>query len=466
MSILYQNIKLVTYLVILMLPISGQAYSATVGPRFTVSKNHFVDNKYENKDFRLFGATYFYPNTGWAPKFWENFDTKRTETDFHNLKSFGFNAVRVILTYNNFFDEECRIRKKSLDKLGQLLDVANSEGIVVQVVGPEHWGGLPPWVTKEIVGDRKSVDALKCLWRELSLRFGSHPALFAFELKNEPFVAWNDPVLSKRWRDWLVMTYGSPDKIYQVFRETSDGKEGWARVPKTDGSESRRLQEYQLFRENIATEWVFEQVTSIKLSSPNSLITLGFHQGSVPIGLSRAERYSGFNIQLLSRYLDFLDIHVYPLADGIFYYKSEGSFQINLRLVQEILFEVSSLGKPLTLGEFGWFGGGDITLRGQKFSATQQDQSRWGSAVFASSASIASGWFNWPMYDDPSASDVSQLSGLMTKNGTIKIWGKSLSNFAKGSLPENGKVAKSKFLPINWKMCTVFPSDPLCHQYR
>ena len=43
---------------------------------------------------------------------------------------------------------------------------------------------------------------------------------------------------------------------------------------------------------------------------------------------------------------------------------------------------------------------------------------------------LATGWLNWGMYDQPEATDVSALTGLLTADGEMKAWGERFRSLA------------------------------------
>ena len=83
------------------------------------------------------------------------------------------------------------------------------------------------------------------------------------------------------------------------------------------------------------------------------------------------------------------------------------------------------------LEEFGWYGGGHLTIdRGSHPPATEQQQADWDRKAVEVSAGYAVGWLNWGFYDHPQANDVSQLTGLLTADGKVKAWGKEFGRLS------------------------------------
>jgi len=64
--------------------------------------------------------------------------------------------------------------------------------------------------------------------------------------------------------------------------------------------------------------------------------------------------------------------------------------------------------------------------------ATEQDQAEWCAGLIDATRGFAAGWLNWGMYDQPEATDVSALTGLLTADGVMKEWGRTFESLAAG----------------------------------
>src|SRR5208283_4598784 len=88
-------------------------------------------------------------------------------------------------------------------------------------------------------------------------------------------------------------------------------------------------------------------------------------------------------------------------------------------------------GKPAVLAEFGWYGGGKPHFDGGTHpTATEEQQATYCRRAVETSAGFICGWFNWGFYDDPEATDVSELTGLASATGQIKTWGNAFEQLA------------------------------------
>ncbi len=425
-------------------------------PEIHVVKNTTTFTTANGKPFVPFGVTYYRPNSGWAPQVWTQFDPAATRWDFAIMKQMGVNCVRVFLSYHSFYSQPGLLNQDGLQKFDQFLAIAEAAGIYVQPTGPDTWEG---WPTNQPVAieDEDTVRDLAQFWKLFATRYRGRSVIFAYELKNEPSVPWRSDILQKRWNIWLEHKYASAWALTNAWKMTEPLQLGRVAIPPaTNALNSLRLLDYQSFRESIADEWTRRQVAAIKSADPNALVTVGLVQWSVPIALpSSISQYSAFRPSRQARFLDFLEIHFYPLAQGVFDYRSEAAETRNLAYLESLVCAVSRPGKPTLLGEFGWYGGGRPHFDGGGHpAASSEQQARYCRRVIETSAGFVCGWLNWGLYDDPQATDVSELTGLLKVTGKTKLWGADFQKLAREF--EGRKTAQPKLGPrpaLDWNAC-------------
>ena len=392
-------------------------------PKITVAADHrtFVAAR---KPFVPFGVTYYRPGTGWAPQVWKQFDPEATRKDFARMKELGVNCVRVFLTFHSFYQEPGSLQPEGLARFDQFLTLAEEAGIYVHPTGPDHWEGLPNW-SPVTIGDEPTLQALEGFWRLFAARYRGRKVIFAYDLKNEPEVEW-DQSMSARWNDWLKKKYATMEKLRAAWNRTNDIQFGQVTIPgPKEAFKNRELLDFQAFREELADEWTRRQTAAIKSADPDALVTVGLIQWSVPALLPGSPRhYSAFRPERQGKFLDFLEIHFYPFARGAYEYRQEEDELANLACLESIVREVARPGKPVVIAEFGWYGGGKPRFdNGVHPLATEEQQARYCRRLVKTSAGFAVGWLNWGLYDQPEASDCSELTGLLKADGKIKAWG-------------------------------------------
>lgn len=348
------------------------------------------------KPFVPFGVNYYRPDTGWAPQIWKAFDADVTRRDFATMKSLGVNCVRVFLTFGSFFSEPSGLDATGRAKFDQFLAMAEDSGIYVHPTGPDHWEGVPQWAQGDRFADEKLLAAQENFWRLFARRYRGRNVILAYDLLNEPSVGWNPP-------------------------------------------EGADLLAYQRAREDIADEWTRRQVAAIKSEDPLALVTVGLIQWSVPSLLPHVKHYSGFRPSRQAKFLDFMEVHFYPLDSG------PGDFESrNLAYLESVVREVAAPGKPVVVAEFGWNrSGGEV------------QQARWCGRAVELTAGLACGWLNWGLYDVAQARDGSNFCGLLTPDGTKKAWAGEFQRLA-------GSLTIPPARPLNrpaldWDRCLTDP---------
>ena len=123
--------------------------------------------------FQIVGIDYYPRNTPWD-RFWTNYDPAESERDLALMQSLGLNTVRTFVPFAQFGGAHAD--PKMLDKLGDFLDRANAHGLKVLCTLFDF-----------------RTDYRLILWPEsdrhleaLLTRFRDHPAVLAWDMKNEP----------------------------------------------------------------------------------------------------------------------------------------------------------------------------------------------------------------------------------------------------------------------------------------
>lgn len=425
-------------------------------PKIRVAKDgrSFVTAK--GKPFVPMGVTYYRPGTGWAPQVWKQFDLEATRQDFARMKELGINCVRVFISYGSFYSTPGRLEPEGLAKFDQFLSVAEAAGVYVHPTGPDHWEGPPRW-PQSAVEDEEQVQALETFWREFAARYRGRNVIFAYDLRNEPAVGWDSLSLQTRWHGWLKRTYVTGDRLAKAWRtNTAPDIDSIPIPPPKDALLDPALLDFQRCREEAADDWTRRQAAAIKSSDPEALVTVGFIQWSVPALLpGNVRHYAAFRPDRQAKYLDFLEIHFYPLARGAYEYRSEADEVANLAYLESVVREVARPGKPVLLAEFGWYGGGKPRFDGGVHPASTQEQhARYCRRAVETSAGWVVGWLNWGFYDQPEATDCSQFTGLATPDGQIKDWGRAFQRLAQQF---QGKAIAPKPCDapptLNWDAC-------------
>lgn len=432
-------------LLLAMLANGGEPSAAQSPPKIRVdrARHGFVDTT--GKPFVPFGVSYYRPGTGWAPQLWKQFDADATRRDFALLKKQEANVVRVFISYGSLLTEPGQLNPEALAKFDQLLDLADEAGLYVHPTGPDHWEGVPPWLQKlkirDLDGNEAAMRVLDDYWRWFATRYRGRSTIWAYDIKNEPVVAWDTPDLRTQWEDWRK-------RHQQRVVPIPDAK---AKTVSPD------LADYQHFRESIGEQWIARQAKAIHDADPDALVTVGLIQWSVPAQRLKPDQYAAFRPSLIARHLDFMELHFYPLVkdghQGGYQYGGAEAEAANLAVLEAMARECAQPGLPLVIAEFGWYGGG-AAKAGWK-PATEEQQAEWCQHLIETTEPMACGWLNWGMHDNPQSTDVSKLTGLFTADGKEKAWGCTFNELARRFQKHPPVFALPNRPDLPWDLCVA-----------
>jgi hypothetical protein len=199
---------------------------------------------------------------------------------FREMKALGANVVRVHLQFARFMDAPAAPNARALQQLGRLLALAEETGLYLDLtgLGCYHKKDVPAWY--DAMDERARWDAQAAFWAAVSARCAASPAVFCYDLMNEPVV----PGRGKR-TDWLGLPLG--DEYFVQFITLDLGERA---------------------RPDVAAAWVRHLKAAIRRHDQRHLITVGL----VPWSLDRPGLSSGFVPEKIAGDLDFVCVHLYP----------------------------------------------------------------------------------------------------------------------------------------------------------
>ncbi len=330
------------------------------------------------------------------------------------MKTLNINVVRVFISFGSFWNEPGQLDPQGLAKFDQFLDLADEAGLYVHPTGPDGWEGMPAWTSglNMLQPDTqgKELAALERFWRIFAGRYRGRSTIWAYDLRNEPSVPWGGVGMQAAWDAWRK-------------------QHGLALAPIPDekaAAGNPLILDFQHCREHVAGQWVERQSAAIHAVDSDALVSVGLIQWSIPAQPMALRQYSAFRPSAIATYLDFMELHYYPLAAGAYHYESDAAETMNLSVLESMAREAARPGLPLVISEFGWAGGGKFA----GVDCTEAQQAHWCDRAIDITAPLASGWLNWGMYDHPQAGDVSVLTGLLTVDGKEKAWGAAFAKRA------------------------------------
>lgn len=253
--------------------------------------------------------------------------------DFQEMRALGANVVRVHLQFSQFMKDAQTPNAHALSQLQRLLKVAEKLGLHLDLTGLACYREMdvPAWY--DAMDEQARWRAQAVFWRSIARVCRNSPAVFCYDLMNEPVV----PASARKAGDWLV---GQLAGYWYVQAITLDPGER--------------------DRARIARQWIDQLSGAIRLEDKHHLITVGM----LPNSLETPVSGSGFPPSKVAGSLDFISVHVYPESKKL---DSDlgnlRGFEIGKPLIVE---EIFPLGCSITeLGEFidnatppvdGWLG--------------------------------------------------------------------------------------------------------------
>lgn len=292
----------------------------------------FVTAK-EQKPFVPWGFNYDHNREGQLLEDYWNTDWKTIEQDFAEMKQLGANVVRIHIQFGKFMTAPDQPREAALKKLGELLKLAEQTGLYLDLtgLGCYHKQDVPAWYDQ--LSDAERWQAQANFWSAVAKQCASSPAIFCYDLMNEPVVQAG----KKRGTDWLGPAFAGKHFVQRI----------------TLGPDERP-------RPEIAAAWVKMLVEAIRKQDPRHLITVGL----VPWSLERPGLQSGFVPTQIGPHLDFICVHLYPKTGKVDEaLETLKGFDIGKPLVIEETFPLKS--SPQEFEEFllkskqhanGWIG--------------------------------------------------------------------------------------------------------------
>ena len=232
------------------------------------------------KPYRPWGFNYLGRHGELAEETWDA-DWERIETDFREMRRLGANVVRWHLQLATFMKSPTEVDATQLERLRRLLDLARDNGLYLDLTGLSCYRRekVPAWYDDLLEAERWQVQAR--FWEAIAGACAGHPAVFCYDLMNEPVVG----PAQEGYHPWLAGELGGLYFVQRISNELA----GRTNI-------------------EIADAWVEQLTTAIRRHDPDRLITVGvipwaqIFPGAKPI----------FYATDPARHLDFVSVHFYP----------------------------------------------------------------------------------------------------------------------------------------------------------
>lgn len=207
-------------------------------------------------------------------------DWGAVEQDFHEMKSMGANVVRVHLQFGKFMLDPNTLNQQSLDKLARLLRLAEGTGLYLDLTGLACYrkADVPGWY--DTLSESNRWQAQMKFWQGVAAQCADSPAVFCYDLLNEPVVVGE----KRQPNDWYTGALGGLNFL-QLITIDPAGRP----------------------REEIARHWIQLMSGAIRQVDKRHLITVGMLPTAPGLGF-----FSGFVPKADAPLLDYISIHIYP----------------------------------------------------------------------------------------------------------------------------------------------------------
>ncbi len=222
--------------------------------------------------------------------FWDT-DWQTFADDFRKMKALGANVVRVHLQYGKFMAAPASpvpgvprtpvAGARAFQQLSRMLRLAEQTGLYLDITGLACYrpGDTPKWY--DAMDEPQRWAAQSNFWQAVARTCASSPAVFCYDLMNEP-ISPGDKRAPGTWRSGSL--FGDYDFLQFITLDPAGRN-----------------------REDIPVQWIRLMTAAIRSRDTNALITVGLLPWSEAWG-----HLSGFVPEKIAPELDFLSVHIYP----------------------------------------------------------------------------------------------------------------------------------------------------------
>lgn len=201
--------------------------------------------------------------------------------DFREMKNLGANVVRLHLSFGKFMDGPDQPNQKALERMALLVKLAEETGLYLDVTGLGCYrkADIPGWY--DAMSETERWQAQSRFWEALARCCRSSPAIFCYDLMNEPIV----PQAQRPPKDWMAGELAGYSYVQFISLDQAGRP-----------------------RPEIARQWIAQLVSAIRRQDSRHLVTVGL----LPNSLETPVSASGFPPQKIAEKLDFICVHIYP----------------------------------------------------------------------------------------------------------------------------------------------------------
>lgn len=238
-----------------------------------------------NRPVQLWGVNYDRDGEGrLLEDYWRD-EWPTVVEDFREIKALRANCVRIHLQLGRFMNSPDEPNAENLARLGKLVSLAEEQGLylIITGLGCYHRQAVPAWYDQ--LGEPDRWRAQAAFWRAVARVGKDSPAIFAYDLMNEPILPGE-----KSETSWLGKPLGDKHFVQRIALDLAGRT-----------------------REEVAKAWVETLAAAIRREDPRRLITLGV----IPWAHSFPGAKPLFYSPEVGGPLDFVSVHFYPKAGKV-----------------------------------------------------------------------------------------------------------------------------------------------------
>ncbi len=240
----------------------------TIGQRNDMKRETRDSSYHDNmsKILDIKGVNYYSQHSPWK-EFWIEYDSTVIHQDLSKIRDLGFNSIRVFIPLLDFGRND--INLDNVKKLDHMLNTADSLGLMIVPTLFDFPIGYDLWTYPSYYRQLKF----------LVNRYIDHPALLAWNLKNEPdidFIYHNEDVVLS-WLQSFIALYYQLDNKHPLTIGWADGKHASLFADQLD---------YISFHHYTELDELKEHIKSLSQFDKNLVIEeFGFPSGNNPVRL-------------------------------------------------------------------------------------------------------------------------------------------------------------------------------------
>ncbi len=230
--------------------------------------------------FVVWGVNYDHDDAGRLIEDYWHDEWPTIEGDFAEIRALGANVVRIHLQLGKFMTSSSEPNATELERLARLVDLAERTGLYLDItgLGCYHKADVPPWY--DALDEQARWDVQARFWEAVARVCADSPAIFCYDLMNEPILAGKEPET-----DWLAGDFAGKHFVQRICLDL-DGRT----------------------RPEVARAWVDRLVDAVRKHDARRMITVG----AIPWALSFPGAKPLFYSEEVGENLDFVAVHFYP----------------------------------------------------------------------------------------------------------------------------------------------------------